>query len=62
MRLEDIDLIFLIKLNSAYIIFEIIMAVTMKTGIVWDITPCGSCKNRKFGGTLPLHHQGDKHQ
>jgi hypothetical protein len=22
------------------------MAVTMKNGIFWDVTPCGSCKNR----------------
>jgi hypothetical protein len=24
-----------------------------KHGVFWDVTPCGSCKNR-------LHHQGDK--
>jgi hypothetical protein len=23
----------------------------MKNGVFWDITPCGSCKNRRFGGT-----------
>jgi hypothetical protein len=22
------------------------MAVTMKNGVFWDVTPCGSCKNR----------------
>jgi hypothetical protein len=25
--------------------------VTVKNGIFWDVTPCGSCKNRRFGGT-----------
>jgi hypothetical protein len=25
--------------------------VTMKNGVFWDITPCGSCKNRGFGVT-----------
>jgi hypothetical protein len=20
-------------------------------GVFWDVTPCGSCKNRRFGGT-----------
>jgi hypothetical protein len=25
--------------------------VTMKNGIFWDVTPCGSCNNRRFGGT-----------
>jgi hypothetical protein len=22
-----------------------------KNGDFWDVTPCGSCKNRRFGGT-----------
>jgi hypothetical protein len=26
-------------------------AGNMKNGVFWDITPCGSCKNRRFGGT-----------
>jgi hypothetical protein len=24
--------------------------------------PCGSCKNRRFGGTYRLNHQGDKNR
>jgi hypothetical protein len=31
--------------------FEVFTAVTMKNGIFWDVTPCGSCNNRRFGGT-----------
>jgi hypothetical protein len=23
----------------------------MKNDVFWDVTPCGSCKNRRFGGT-----------
>jgi hypothetical protein len=23
----------------------------MKNGVFWGVTPCGSCKNRRFGGT-----------
>jgi hypothetical protein len=34
----------------------------MKNGVFWDITPCGSCKNRCFGGTRGLLHQGDKNR
>jgi hypothetical protein len=34
----------------------------MKNAVFWDVTPCGSCKNRRFGGTHRLHHQGEKHQ
>jgi hypothetical protein len=25
--------------------------ITMKNGVFWDVTPCGSCKNRRSGGT-----------
>jgi hypothetical protein len=25
--------------------------LTLKNGVFWDVTPCGSCKNRRFGGT-----------
>jgi hypothetical protein len=31
--------------------FEVFTAVTMKSGAFLDVTPCGSCKNRRFGGT-----------
>jgi hypothetical protein len=35
---------------------------TLKNAVFWDVTPYGSCKNRHFGGTYFLHHQGDKNQ
>jgi hypothetical protein len=31
--------------------FEVFTAVTMKNGVFWDVTPCGSWKNRRFRGT-----------
>jgi hypothetical protein len=34
-----------------YVRFEVFTAVTMKKGAFWDVTPCDSCKNRRFGGT-----------
>jgi hypothetical protein len=34
----------------AIVRFEVFTAVTMKNGFFWDVTPCGSCKNRCFGG------------
>jgi hypothetical protein len=38
-------------------------AVTMKNAVFWDVTPCGSCKNRRFfGGMYSLHHQRDKNR
>jgi hypothetical protein len=38
--------------------FEVFTAVTMKNYVFWDVTPCGSCKDRRFGGTWLLLHQG----
>jgi hypothetical protein len=34
----------------------------MKNAVFWDVTLCGSCKNRRFGGTYRLHHKGDKNR
>jgi hypothetical protein len=34
----------------------------MKNAFFLDVTLCGSCKNRRFGGTYRLHHQGDKNR
>jgi hypothetical protein len=31
--------------------------VIMKNVICWNVTPCGSCKNRLFGGTYRLHRE-----
>jgi hypothetical protein len=31
--------------------------VTLKNGVFWDITLCGSCCNRHFGGTYHLNRQ-----
>jgi hypothetical protein len=42
--------------------FEVFTAVTMKNGVFWVVTPRGSCKNRRFGGTWRLLHQGDKNR
>jgi hypothetical protein len=30
----------------------------MKNGVSWDVTPCGSCKNRRLGRKYRFHHQG----
>jgi hypothetical protein len=32
-------------------IFEVFTAVTIKNGVFWDVTPCDSYKNGRFGGT-----------
>jgi hypothetical protein len=41
---------------------EVCTAVTMKYTVFWDVTPSDSYKNRRFGGTYRLHHQGDKNR
>jgi hypothetical protein len=42
--------------------FEVSTAVTMKNGVLWDVTPYGSSKNRRFGRTYRHHHQVDKNR
>jgi hypothetical protein len=32
----------------------------MRNGVFWVVTPCGYCKNRRFGGTWLLLHQVTK--
>jgi hypothetical protein len=48
--------------SKCYVRFEVFTAVTVKNAVSWDMTSCGSCKNRRFGGTWRVHHQGDKNQ
>jgi hypothetical protein len=36
--------------------------ISEKNGVFWVVPPCGSCKNRRFGGTWRLLHQGDKNR
>jgi hypothetical protein len=38
-----------------YVRFEVFTAVTMKNAVFWDVAPCRSCVNRRFGGTYRLH-------
>jgi hypothetical protein len=48
--------------NPSLVRFEVFTAVTMKNGVFWDVTPCGSCKTRRFGGFWCILHQGDKNR
>jgi hypothetical protein len=52
-HLKSIEKIFVTFINmlSHYVRFEVFTAVTMKNDVFWDVTPCGSCKNRRFGET-----------
>jgi hypothetical protein len=34
-----------------FVRLEVFTAVTMRNGVFWVVTPCGSHKNRHFGGT-----------
>jgi hypothetical protein len=33
-----------------------------ENAVSWDVTPCGSCKKQRFGGTYALHQQGEKNR
>jgi hypothetical protein len=53
---HEFEFQFKIQITSQKIIyvcvrFEVSTAVTMKNGVFWDVTPCGSCKNQRFGVT-----------
>jgi hypothetical protein len=39
------------KITFGFVRFEVFTAVTMKNAVFLDVTPCGSCKNRRFGET-----------
>jgi hypothetical protein len=52
----------LLQDNLYFVRFEVFTAVTMKNGVFWVVTPWDSCKNRCFGGTWRLLHQGDKNR
>jgi hypothetical protein len=47
------------KRRDILVRFEVFTAVTMKNGVFWVVTLCGSCNNRHFGGTYRLFHQDD---
>jgi hypothetical protein len=35
---------------------------TLKNSVFCDVTPCGCCKDRRFGETYRLHHQAENNQ
>jgi hypothetical protein len=37
--------------EHSFVRIEPFMVVTMMNGVFWDVKSCGSCKNRRFGGT-----------
>jgi hypothetical protein len=43
--------------DECYVRFEVFTAVTMKNAVFWGVTSCGSCKNRRFGGTNSISSQ-----
>jgi hypothetical protein len=38
------------RILSEDVRFNVFTAVTMKDAVFWDVTSCGSCKNRRFRG------------
>jgi hypothetical protein len=49
--------------EGAYrVVMTLLNNPSIKNGVFWVVTPCGSCKNRRFGGSWRLLHQGDKNR
>jgi hypothetical protein len=44
-------ILFALRKTFVFVRFEVSTAVNMTNGVFWDVTPRGSCKNRRFGGT-----------
>jgi hypothetical protein len=42
----------LFKVDTKPVRLKVFPTLTMKKAIVCDVTPCGSCENRRFGGTI----------
>jgi hypothetical protein len=42
--------------------FQVSRALTMNNAVPWDVMTCGSCKNRRFGGTYRFLNQCEKNQ
>jgi hypothetical protein len=40
--------------------FVVFTELTIKCAVFWDVTPCDSCKNRRFGGKNSLYQQIEK--
>jgi hypothetical protein len=38
--------------------WSMIIKSLARNAVFWDVTPCGSSKNRRFRGTYHLHHHG----
>jgi hypothetical protein len=45
-----------LRLQSTFecVRFEVFTVVSMKNGVFWDVTPCGSCKNPSSSETSVL--------
>jgi hypothetical protein len=54
----DLDTYITVRNTFSHVGLEVFTAMTMKSTIFWDVTPCRSYENRCFGGTCRLHLQG----
>jgi hypothetical protein len=43
------DFLIMVRVFTLYERFEVSTAATVTNGLFWDITPCASCKKRRFG-------------
>jgi hypothetical protein len=48
---QEIACLFQNPKNHYPVGFEVFTAVTMNNAVFWDVTPCRSYVNRRFGGT-----------
>jgi hypothetical protein len=46
--------VFINEREKDYVRVQVLISVTMKNVVFWFVTPCGSCKNRRFGERISL--------
>jgi hypothetical protein len=50
-HLTVIEIIIVIIVVLLLVVVMVVRISVMKNSVFWDVTPCGSCKNRRVGGT-----------
>jgi hypothetical protein len=51
-----------VAMSSMYTRIEVFTEVAMMKVVFWDVTPCGSSNNRRFGVTYHLHERALNNQ
>jgi hypothetical protein len=60
MLFSSVAILLILPKNLHYVRFEVFMVMTMKKSVLWDVTPCGFCKDQRVRGRYRLYHYSNK--